>query len=277
LDVEPGCPCLSALVEGGLLNTLLEGPKMDSITAVATDTVREILHRSVPSSPSESRPPTQRQTGTVDPKSAYQSKLILYERSVLGWAILARNTSLVTYLLDLGLDPAVLVDNNGNNALHYVGKYGTWDMAARILHACPVAKVFASMSKTRSSGDSSFILDGLKVVSVTAQLDNTKFSSLFSSSVDLTNLKLEAVNGDGCTAAMEAAKRGDLKILKELIMRKACPRRALNGRYWAFLLALVRRQERVEVNMQTGLIGSDDDKYYSVAPDPYYTIWYDKG
>jgi ankyrin repeat protein len=242
-----------------------------------------------------SRPTTQQQpqAAPVDPKIAFQETLKLHDRSILGWAIMAKNTALVMYLLDMmAVDPASLVDTQGNNALHYVGKYGSAEMAARILQNYPVAKVFASMVRPKSTGaNSTFAIGDIKVQSVTAasiQDMSKQFQALISASGPTSStspqlplagqpqlLRLEGTNNAGLTAAAEAAISGNLPVLRELVAHKASARTGLRkGKYWAFLLALARRQESVEINTQTGMIGDDDTKYHSVAPDPHYTTWY---
>ena len=73
---------------------------------------------------------------------------------------------------------------------------------------------------------------------------------------------------------MEAARAGNFPVAKQLIVRKASARTALEGKFYACILALSRRQEAVERNTQTGITEVDDAKYLCVAPDPNYITWY---
>lgn len=83
---------------------------------------------------------------------------------------------------------------------------------------------------------------------------------------------IEGLNRYGNSALMEAAKMGNFHIAKRLIACYASARRGLNGRYWGWLLALARKQESVESNLQTGRIGEDDNTYFA-CPDP---CWYEQ-
>lgn len=86
-------------------------------------------------------------------------------------------------------------------------------------------------------------------------------------------LILEAENDSGKTAAMIAAEIGQFHVTKKMLRCGCSARRALSGKYWAWLLAFVRQRERCEVNTQTGYYGDDDEKYFPTAPDPNYVIW----
>ena len=97
-----------------------------------------------------------------------------------------------------------------------------------------------------------------------------------SSMVDMTlnddRVIIEALNASGNTALMEASKMGNFPNSKRLIACQASARRALNGKYWGWLLALARKQESTESNLQTGRIGDDDMTYFPSA-DPW---WYEQ-
>jgi hypothetical protein len=86
--------------------------------------------------------------------------------------------------------------------------------------------------------------------------------------------RLEQNNAAGETAGMIAARMGHLALAKRLFEFRASPRRSLDGRYAAWVLAHVRRKERTEMNLQTGRFGDDDVTYHDIAPDPFYTTWY---
>lgn len=86
-------------------------------------------------------------------------------------------------------------------------------------------------------------------------------------------LLLEKENQNGETAAMLAAKSGNITITRKLIRCGCNPRRALGGKYWGWLLAMVRQKERYQVNTQTGIYGEDDKMYYSLYPDPTDLMW----
>jgi hypothetical protein len=86
-------------------------------------------------------------------------------------------------------------------------------------------------------------------------------------------LHLEEENSKGLTAAMLASKMGNHQVTKKLLGCGCNGRAALGGKYWGWLLAMVRERERREVNTQTGIYGEDDDLYFSNRPDPTYLIW----
>lgn len=86
--------------------------------------------------------------------------------------------------------------------------------------------------------------------------------------------RLEALNTRGQTAGMIAAKYGNIKLAKRLFEYKASPRKSLDGKYAAWVLAHVRRREKFEINTQTGRFGDDDELHSSISPDPFYITWY---
>ena len=81
-------------------------------------------------------------------------------------------------------------------------------------------------------------------------------------------------NSAGMTAAELGAKNGDSAAVRKLIKYGADPRRALGGCYRAWILALAWQREKNEMNLQTGRIGDDDERYLSCQPDPDYVFWY---
>lgn len=85
---------------------------------------------------------------------------------------------------------------------------------------------------------------------------------------------VEATNNKGNTALMESMCVGSLKSLLKLAKAVADPRRGLGRRYDAWLLAIVRRRELNEKNLQTGKIQEDDENVCPMAPDPDYLFWY---
>jgi len=88
------------------------------------------------------------------------------------------------------------------------------------------------------------------------------------------NCRLEQLNRLGETCGMVAAKYGNFAVAKRLFALFASARKSLQGKYAAWVLAFVRRQEKNERSTQTGVIGDDDERYFCVAPDPMYSMWY---
>jgi hypothetical protein len=85
--------------------------------------------------------------------------------------------------------------------------------------------------------------------------------------------RFEETNMYGLTAAMFAAKGdedSDFRALIAAIKQGADPRQALNGKYYAGILAFARRKEKYEINTQTGRLGEDDEKYFPVHNDSNY-------
>eukprot|EP01041_Mallomonas_annulata_P004030 gene4030-8022_t len=83
-------------------------------------------------------------------------------------------------------------------------------------------------------------------------------------------IKLEDVNKYNRTAVMEGARHGEMKTVMRLCKYGGNARKGLEGKYWAWLLALARKKEQNEKNLQIGLFGDDDEKYFSTKPDPSY-------
>ena len=87
-------------------------------------------------------------------------------------------------------------------------------------------------------------------------------------------VRYELPNPLGQTAGMLAAKAGNFKVAKRLFELKASPRKSLEGKYAAWVLAFARKYEKNEKNLQTGRYGDDDEKFFSTEPDPFYSTWY---
>ena len=87
--------------------------------------------------------------------------------------------------------------------------------------------------------------------------------------------RIELCNVEGLTAGMVAARYKNLEVLRNLFHRGADARRWLGAGCAAWVLAFVRRKERFEKNLQTGRCGDDDDRYFGLGADPFYSMWYD--
>jgi hypothetical protein len=77
-------------------------------------------------------------------------------------------------------------------------------------------------------------------------------------------VRLEAPNDRGFSPLMEAARTGNQRTARRLIVRQASARRGLDGKYWGWMLAFARKQELTEKNLQTGRVGDDDERYYRI-------------
>ena len=77
-------------------------------------------------------------------------------------------------------------------------------------------------------------------------------------------VRIEAENARGFTPLMEAARTGNQKTAKRLVVHKASARRGMDGKYWGWMLAFARKQEETEKSLQTGRIGDDDVRYFPV-------------
>lgn len=86
-------------------------------------------------------------------------------------------------------------------------------------------------------------------------------------------LLLETENSQKCTAAMISSKLGNFQMTKKMLRCGCNGRKALEGKYWGWLLALVREREKLEMNTQTGIYGDDDELYFSLKPEPNYLMW----
>lgn len=86
---------------------------------------------------------------------------------------------------------------------------------------------------------------------------------------------VEALNNKGNTALMEGMQCGDFKTQLRIAKAVADPRRGLERRYDAWLLAIARQRELNEKNLQTGQIQDDDENVCPMAPDPDYLFWYE--
>lgn len=87
-------------------------------------------------------------------------------------------------------------------------------------------------------------------------------------------VKLSILNKDNETPIVLASKAGNSDMMKKLFSYRVSPRSALEGKYWAWVLARARQQESREQNIQTGRVGDDDLTYFSTAPEPNYISWY---
>ena len=270
--------CLKTLIEGGITQAIVKS----SVTSdTAIDAVIDILSKSAPQV-TVSRPTTPKLQSTKDVFQNYKFN----GRSLIAWAIFAKNYGVFEYLLSIGVNPTVPVDDDNNSCLHFVAKYGTSNMMALLLTNFPVSKAFSVVlspkkgridpsSSSSNNNSSSLLLLSSAALASMSLFDSVSTTSLVSSTLAASwQIVLEATNTRGRTAAMEAAIAGNIAVAKQLIIRKASARTALNARYYAALLALARRQERVEINTQTGITDADDLKYFCVAPDPSYTVWY---
>jgi hypothetical protein len=90
-----------------------------------------------------------------------------------------------------------------------------------------------------------------------------------------SNILFEWENKQGKTAGELGAKIGDTAAVRKLFKYGADPRRALAGCYRAWLLAMAWQLEAREMNLQTGRIGDDDQRYFPMDPHPDYVFWYD--
>jgi ankyrin repeat protein len=88
-------------------------------------------------------------------------------------------------------------------------------------------------------------------------------------------LLYEEYNSKGNSPLMEGMKTGLPTTLRILAKQVALPRRGLLISYDAWLLAICRRREQFEKNLQTGRIQSDDEWYFPVDPDGNYSYWYE--
>jgi len=87
-------------------------------------------------------------------------------------------------------------------------------------------------------------------------------------------VKFEYLNRSRRTPVMVGAVAGHVETVIELCRLGCDPRRGLDGKYWGWLLAIARRKEMREQNLQTGIFGEDDVRYFPTAPDPAYLVWY---
>lgn len=86
--------------------------------------------------------------------------------------------------------------------------------------------------------------------------------------------RIELCNMQGLTAGMVAARCKNLPVIRNLFHRGADARRWLGVGCSAWVLAFVRRKERCEKNLQTGRCGDDDDCYFSLGAEPFYSMWW---
>jgi uncharacterized glyoxalase superfamily protein PhnB len=159
--------------------------------------------------------------------------------NIFGWAIRAKNVPVITYLFRKGVNPNKVVDG------HPQQQGGT-------------------ETGTQGGGNSAVhyaVLHGNLMVVDTVLNAHDEI------------LHLEEENAKGMTAAMLAAQMGSYQVTKKLVRCGCSGRAALRGKYWGWLLAMVREREKHEMNTQTGIYGEDDDRYFSNSPDPTYLVW----
>lgn len=87
-------------------------------------------------------------------------------------------------------------------------------------------------------------------------------------------LRYEELNCFGRTPAMECAIASNYHCMKKLLSLGANLRRALDAKYYAWILVLARKRELQEKNLQTGKIGDDDNTWHTMGVLPYYLIHY---
>ena len=165
--------------------------------------------------------------------------------TVIGWIIQLYKPKVLQYFIRRGYKIAIPVDTIGNPALHYA-----------ILSYPYTTTSNTTNSSNNNSSDSSNIMEIIDI------LLNDK------------TLKLEQTNHNQHTAAMVATKSHNFIILKRLYEAKMDLRCCLNVYYSSWILSLIRKKEKNEINTQTGRYGEDDKLYFNISPDPFYTIWY---
>lgn len=106
-----------------------------------------------------------------------------------------------------------------------------------------------------------------------------RYSSKDTASLIMSNksILVEAVNLAGRTALMEGMKYSSItknSSLLYLAKKVADPRRGLEVRYDAWLLAICRMRERREKNLMNGKIQDDDENILPMKPDANYLFWY---
>ncbi len=233
-----GVRCLQTMLDGGLLRELVPVIHIDADEAESL--AKEESATPVGSMNLDERAVSPELGDHTDDKTLL-TKLKYQDRSMIGWAIFLRNQSVFDYLLSLGVNPSICVDTQMNTCLHFTAKYGSASMVEKILSFQPTK----FDKKDNSLGQGKYVI------------------------------RLEAVNSRGFTPAMEAVSSGNQQTLQVLFRHKASARRCLRRCCWAFILASSRRQEKNEINMQTGRMGQDDVQYFSPSPDPLFTLWYE--
>lgn len=157
--------------------------------------------------------------------------------SLLGYALKFGNNNAFKALLSVGLRPFVPLDEDGNTALHLACKYDNVDAVRAVL-----------------------AIKGSLVASIPFEIRNKPHARM---------------GGiiQGLTAVGVGALAGSMRAVSLLVKAGADPRTGLEGKYSAWLLAIVRRKEKYETNLQTGYFGDDDVKYFPTAPDPMFVFW----
>jgi len=87
-------------------------------------------------------------------------------------------------------------------------------------------------------------------------------------------VRIEQLNNQKLTPVMMASIAGNYHSMKRLMAYGGDLRRGLEKKYWGWLLVLARKQEKNQKNCQWGRTGDDDERYFSISKDPFFTIWY---
>lgn len=87
-------------------------------------------------------------------------------------------------------------------------------------------------------------------------------------------VRIEQLNDQKLTPVMMASIAGNYQSIKRLMAYGGDLRRGLEKKYWGWLLVLARKQEKNQKNCQWGRTGDDDERYFSISKDPFFTIWY---
>lgn len=198
------------------------------------------------------------------------------DMNLTAWVIALHHSKALQYLIKRGMNGSLGVDAGGHPALHWAVLHGTTDMLDLLLtdNAYVGSSGGGSAAVGSGVGASAGIGGSTAGGSGAVASSSSGVSGGGSGGVRRAFIRLEQPDRRGFTAAMYAVQRGHVAMAKRLFEFRASPRKALEGQYAAWALAFVRRYERREVNTQTGRVGDDDDRYFPVAPDPFYATWY---
>jgi ankyrin repeat protein len=181
------------------------------------------------------------------------------DMNLAAWVVALHNNKALQYLVKRGVNATLSVDSGGHPLLHWVVLHGTPEMVDILLADNSYASNAGSETTAGGGGIPS---SSNSAASAAAVAGKRAF------------IRLEQADRQGFTAAMRAVQTGNWVMFKKLLDYRASPRKALQAKYAAWVLAFVRRFERREINTQTGRVGDDDDQYFSVSPDPFYSTWY---
>ena len=87
-------------------------------------------------------------------------------------------------------------------------------------------------------------------------------------------VRIEQPNNHNLTPVMLASISGNYQSMKRLFAYGGDIRRGLEKKYWGWVLVFARRQEQNQKNLQWGRVGDDDERYFAISKDPFFTIWY---